>query len=175
MVSSLASRTEASVWGLLLGFRCRAHDEQLHPLSCAPSTRMWGFRPPQGCASSSCRPGLLSGDASHHCCVLTVPDGTPGRLRGRLAHPAVQEAAGVCQCLSFLEAHAGSFRLVCRAHISCLEGAALCLCQDGVQRGKKGKGQAGLVYPLGRQGRTGRSQMTLRCDLEAAICLLNYK
>lgn len=157
----MASGTEASSWGLLLGFCCRADDEQFHPLSCAPSTRMWGFRPPQGCASSSCRPGLLSGDVSRHGCVLTVPDGMPGRLRGRLANPAVQEAAGACQCLSFLEAPARSFRLVCRAHISCLEGAALCICQDGVQRGKKGKDQVRLVYPLGRQPRAGRSQTTL--------------
>lgn len=125
--------------GSLLGFCCWAHDEQLSWLSCARGTRTWGFQPPQGSASP-CHPGLLFGDVSRHCCVLTVPDSALGRLWEPLAHPAAQEASGVCQCLPFLEARTCSFRLVRRGQISCLEGVALCLC-NGACRSKKGQRQ----------------------------------
>lgn len=97
MVSSLASGTEASSWGLLLGFCCRADDEQLHPLSCAPSTRMWGFRPPSGLcllllppriALGRCVPSRLCADCSRrHAGEAVGAAGKPGGAGGSWGLP----------------------------------------------------------------------------------------
>lgn len=85
---------------------------------------------------------------SCRCCVLTVPDRAQARLWGRLVHQA-QEAAGACQCLPFLEAHTGSFRLAHRGHGFCLEKQA---CASAMGASEERRGKAGLV---GKQG-TGR-------------------
>jgi hypothetical protein len=102
-------------------------------LSCAYGTRIWGLGslipvPPPP-------PRALSGDVFCHCCVLTVPDTVQGRLLGWLARQA--QAARACQRLPFLETHAGVSAGL-QGQISCLKGAALCLCH-GPAEGKEGK------------------------------------
>lgn len=125
----MASRAEASFLGICL--TCVIGNVTGSPAWL--STEIWGIGPLVAVLPPHPPPAAQGGslsDVSCRCRVLTVPDRAQARLWGRLAHP-VQAAARACQCLPFLEAHTGSFRL---AH----KGTRfLCLCLAGC-RGKRG-------------------------------------
>lgn len=128
--------------GHLLNFFYQEHDEQLS------STKIWGFW--HTCGSPH-RPAWLSGDVSYRCCVLTVPDSAG----------EVVEAAGTwaCQCLPFLEAHAGSFRLFLRGTDFLFEGVGLVPLPWGLQRRERER--LGLCISW-----QGKKDTTLCCSLE---------
>lgn len=155
----LGKRDRGFISGHLLDFCHWERDEQLspaqHPDLGDPAhswLRLLPAPPP---------PRVARSDVSCRCCVLTVPDRAQARLWGWLAHQA-QAAARACQCLPFLEAHTGSFRLAHRGHGSCLEGARLCA--SAMRAAEEREGKAWLGDPLGRAS---RAQTTL----EVATCL----
>lgn len=77
--------------------------------------------------------------------VLAVPD-----RAGEVVGAAGITGAGgssACQCLPFLEAHAGSFQLACRRQISCLQEQP-CTSAEGAY------GRESRVCPLCKAGKS---------------------
>lgn len=165
----LGKRDRGLVTGHLLDFCCE-HDEQLSQAQCARGTRIWGFQPPHGGASSR-HPRRLCGDVSCHCCVLTVPDSA-----GEAVEAASAPGAGGSWGLPVPAFSGSPFRQLPAG----LQGtdfpfgrSRLCLCHEACRGKSRGVGEArlGLCIPwAGQEGHrppstvASRPAMPLGCN-----------